>query len=62
MSTIDQLAHGAAEALRDADSQKAHVAAHYLRVQLPELFRLARHLATANAPTEAIQNPARVHG
>jgi hypothetical protein len=62
MSTINQLANGAAEALRDADANKAHVAAHYLRVQLPELFRLARNLAAANAPTEAIAKPNRANG
>ena len=43
MSTLEQLSHAATAALKDAEAQKARVAAHFLRVQLPELFRVARH-------------------
>lgn len=43
MSTLAQLSHAASEALKDAESNKARIAAHFLRTQLPELFRIARH-------------------
>lgn len=53
MSTIDQLAHASTEALKDADASKARVASHFLRVQLPELFRLARLAVQRQDPAQA---------
>ena len=62
MSTIDQLSHAATEALNDADAKKARVAAHFLRVQLPELFRLARQAGRpAHGETTALIRKNRIH-
>lgn len=56
MSTLDQLSVAVGEALRDAETHGAAVAAHVLRCQLPELFRLAR-LAGRPHPITSPQEP-----
>lgn len=43
MADLNQLSHAATEALRDAEAHGAKVAAHFLRVQVRELFREASH-------------------
>lgn len=48
MSDLHQLSVAATAALRDAEAHGASVAAHFLRVQIHELFREARHHAPAD--------------
>lgn len=43
MSNLLQLSQAASAALVDAEAHGAKVAAHYLRVQVPELFREITH-------------------
>jgi hypothetical protein len=43
MSDLAQLARAAGAALADAETHGAKVAAHFLRVQVHELFREIRH-------------------
>jgi hypothetical protein len=43
MSNLAQLSEACGAALRDAEAHGAKVAAHFLRVQIHELFREARH-------------------
>jgi hypothetical protein len=65
MSTIVQLSQACTVALADADAHGAKVAAHFLRVQIRELFRELNHRGERvdpKAETEAVVNPARLHG
>jgi hypothetical protein len=43
MSDLAQLARACGAALADADANHAKIAAHFLRVQVQELFRELRH-------------------
>jgi hypothetical protein len=43
MSDLAQLSHACTTALADADAAGAKVAAHFLRVQVRELFRELAH-------------------
>ena len=64
MSSLAQLSHACTEALRDAEAHGAKVAAHFLRVQVRELFRECAHKAhdLANAETEPLTRKNREHG
>ena len=65
MSTVAQLSHACTEALHDADAHGAKVASHFLRVQIRELVRELNHRGERvdpKAETEAVVNPARLHG
>lgn len=44
MADLAQLSIATSEALRDAEAKGAAIAAHFLRVQIHELFREARHV------------------
>lgn len=46
MSDLAQLSHACTTALADADACGAKVAAHFLRVQVRELFRELAHRRT----------------
>jgi hypothetical protein len=43
MSDLTQLSHACGEALADAEAAGAKIAAHFLRVQVRELFREIAH-------------------
>lgn len=64
MSHLRQLSHACTEALRDAEACGAKVAAHFLRVQVRELFRECAHNAheAAKAETEPLTRKNRDHG
>jgi len=62
MSDLAQLSHACTEALRDAEAAGAKVAAHFLRVQVRELFRECQHTRAAKAETEPLIRKNRDHG
>ncbi len=64
MSHLSQLSHACTEALRDAEAHGAKIAAHFLRVQVRELFRECAHHAhdAAQAETEPPIRKNRDHG
>jgi hypothetical protein len=64
MARLEQLSHACTEALRDAEAHGAKVAAHFLRVQVRELFRECAHHAhdIAQAETEPLIRKNRDHG
>jgi hypothetical protein len=67
MSDLAQLSHACTEALRDAEANGAKVAAHFLRVQVRELFRELHHRRTdcrecEHAPTDQPITRTHVHG
>jgi hypothetical protein len=47
MSDLTQLSHACGEALADAEAAGAKIAAHFLRVQVRELFRECQHRRAA---------------
>ncbi len=55
MSTLLQLSNAAGTALADAELHGASIAAHFLRVHLPELFREARHAQPIERDQEEYQ-------
>ena len=57
MSDLAQLSHAATEALRDAEAHGANVAAHFLRVQIHEVFRELRHRPTGQTCADCEYNP-----
>jgi putative ribosome biogenesis GTPase RsgA len=67
MSDLAQLARAAGTALADADAHGAKIAAHFLRVQIHELFRELTHRRTdcrdcEHAPTEQPITRTHLHG
>ncbi len=61
MSDLTQLSHACTEALRDAEARGAKIAAHFLRVQVRDLFRDCSHREAADAETETTRKN-RIHG
>jgi hypothetical protein len=59
MADLRALSHACTEALADADRHGAKIAAHFLRVQVRELFRECVHQAheIAQADTALIPKP-----
>ena len=64
MSDLRALSIACTEALRDADASGAKVAAHFLRVQIHELFRECSHQPHHHKPaeTDALTKKSREHG
>lgn len=67
MATLVQLSEACTAALRDAEAHGAKIAAHFLRVQVRELFRECHHYqAHSNDPakreTEPLIRKNREHG
>lgn len=60
MSDLSSLSHACTEALRDADANGAKIAAHFLRVQVRELFRELNH--RQQQQTDALIRKSRDHG
>lgn len=57
MSDLAQLSTATSEALRDAEAHGAQVSAHFLRVQIHELFREARHRPAGHRCADCEFNP-----
>jgi hypothetical protein len=67
MSNLAQLSHACTAALADADAAGAKVAAHFLRVQVRELFRELAHRRQdcrecEHAPTDQPITRTHLHG
>lgn len=64
MADLRALSHACTVALEDADAHGAKIAAHFLRVQVRELFRECHHTAhdAAKAETEPLIRKNRDHG
>ncbi len=57
MANLRQLSEACTVALRDAEAHGAHKAAHFLRVQVRELFRECNHYPPSTDPAKAETEP-----